>query len=262
MAIIYWLFVVVGSICIVQRCHTAGGSMGSYRFCPPWIVTQLPLVSSSSWNVGANSWKRRSALDTSGTWYCWIRCWNNQVHIMEVINVLTTSLMRSRTVLWLLPRWNFWKVRYNTDLYRILAQFISVNLQLQLQRSSFDRQFKGPIDCLRQVVRAQGIRGLWTGSTGSFIVRGSMFWMFMSFEVSGSSTIRDLVLDLTTCRLLWEGFRHWKALSTKYVRTDSLSTRTLITSEQISTGVSNFLSGGLASFVFWTFAIPADNVKK
>jgi solute carrier family 25 carnitine/acylcarnitine transporter 20/29 len=31
---------------------------------------------------------------------------------------------------------------------------------------------------------------------------------------------------------------------------------------QISTGTSNFLSGGLASFLFWSFAIPADNVKK
>jgi len=35
-----------------------------------------------------------------------------------------------------------------------------------------------------------------------------------------------------------------------------------ISFEQISTGFSNFLSGGLASFVFWAFAIPADNVKK
>jgi solute carrier family 25 carnitine/acylcarnitine transporter 20/29 len=38
--------------------------------------------------------------------------------------------------------------------------------------------------------------------------------------------------------------------------------RDFISFEQISTGFSNFLSGGLASFVFWAFAIPADNVKK
>ena len=31
---------------------------------------------------------------------------------------------------------------------------------------------------------------------------------------------------------------------------------------QISTGTSNFLAGGLASFVYWGMAIPADNVKK
>lgn len=129
-------------------------------------------------------------------------------------------------VLWLPPQWNFWKVRESTTSNRntILIQFISVNLQLQSQRSSLDRQFKGPVDCIRQVVRAQGIRGLWTGSTGSFIVRGNMFWMFMSFEVSDSSTTGDLELDFRTCRLLWEAFRHWKALSTKYVCINSLNT--------------------------------------
>jgi len=106
------------------------------------------------------------------------------------------------------------------------VELLKVNLQLQSQRSSLDRQFKGPVDCIRQVVRAQGIRGLWTGSTGSFIVRGNMFWMFMSFEAF---------------------MRGFSALEgTQY---------------EISTGLSNFLSGGLASFVFWAFAIPADNVK-
>ena len=33
-------------------------------------------------------------------------------------------------------------------------------------------------------------------------------------------------------------------------------------SNKISTGLANFLSGGLASFVYWVMAIPADNVKK
>lgn len=36
---------------------------------------------------------------------------------------------------------------------------------------------------------------------------------------------------------------------------------TLITT-QMSTGLANFLSGGLGSFAFWGFAIPADNIKK
>jgi len=30
---------------------------------------------------------------------------------------------------------------------------------------------------------------------------------------------------------------------------------------EINTGLANFLSGGLGSFVYWIFAIPADNVK-
>lgn len=31
---------------------------------------------------------------------------------------------------------------------------------------------------------------------------------------------------------------------------------------QMSTGLANFLSGGLGSLVYWGFAIPADNIKK
>lgn len=58
-----------------------------------------------------------------------------------------------------------------------------VKLQLQSQRSVADRQFKGPIDCARQVIRAQGILGLWSGFTGSLAFRSNFFWMFLSFEV-------------------------------------------------------------------------------
>ena len=35
-----------------------------------------------------------------------------------------------------------------------------------------------------------------------------------------------------------------------------------IDATQISTPMANFLSGGLASFVYWIMAIPADNIKK
>jgi solute carrier family 25 carnitine/acylcarnitine transporter 20/29 len=31
---------------------------------------------------------------------------------------------------------------------------------------------------------------------------------------------------------------------------------------EMTEGTATFLSGGLASFTFWTAAIPADNVKK
>jgi len=105
-------------------------------------------------------------------------------------------------------------------------ELLKVKLQLQLQRSPSDRQFSGPIDCARQVVRAQGIQGLWTGFTGSLAFRSNFFWMFLSFEG------------------LMRGFS--KLDGTPY---------------EMSTGLSNFLSGGFGSFVYWAFAIPADNVK-
>ncbi|EMD42151.1 hypothetical protein CERSUDRAFT_42234, partial [Gelatoporia subvermispora B] len=105
-------------------------------------------------------------------------------------------------------------------------ELLKVKLQLQLQKSVLDRQYKGPIDCARQIVRNQGIQGLWTGFTGSLAFRSNFFWMFMSFEALMRSFSR------------LQGTRY-----------------------EISTPLANFLSGGLASFTFWFMAMPADNIK-
>lgn len=64
-----------------------------------------------------------------------------------------------------------------------------MKLQLQVEKSKSDREFKGPIDCARQIVRVEGIRGMWTGFTGSLAFRSNFFWMFLSFEVSGSPLV-------------------------------------------------------------------------
>lgn len=58
----------------------------------------------------------------------------------------------------------------------------AVKLQMQSQRAVADRQYKGPIDCARQIIRSQGVLGLWTGFTGSLAFRSNFLWMFMSFE--------------------------------------------------------------------------------
>ena len=60
---------------------------------------------------------------------------------------------------------------------------LPVKLQLQTQQSVADRQFKGPIDVARQVLRAQGIQGMWRGLASSVILRSSFFWFFLSVEV-------------------------------------------------------------------------------
>ncbi|KAI0936477.1 hypothetical protein AcV5_004607 [Taiwanofungus camphoratus] len=62
-------------------------------------------------------------------------------------------------------------------------ELLKVKLQMQLQKSAADRQFRGPIDCARQIVRSQGVLGLWTGFTGSLAFRSNFLWMFLSFEV-------------------------------------------------------------------------------
>ena len=58
-----------------------------------------------------------------------------------------------------------------------------VKLQLQSQRAVSSREFKGPIDCAKQIIRVQGFGGLWSGFTGSLGFRSNFFWMFLSFEV-------------------------------------------------------------------------------
>ncbi|PPQ62745.1 hypothetical protein CVT24_000439 [Panaeolus cyanescens] len=106
------------------------------------------------------------------------------------------------------------------------VELLKVKLQLQSQRSVVDRQFKGPIDCMRQIFRVQGPFGLWSGFTGSLAFRSNFFWMFLSFEAL---------------------MRAFSQLSG--------------TQFEISTGLANFLSGGLGSFAFWAMAIPFDNIK-
>lgn len=106
------------------------------------------------------------------------------------------------------------------------VELLKVKLQLQSQKSVAERRFSGPIHCASQIIRVQGIQGMYSGFTGSLAFRVNFFWMFLSIEA------------------LMRGFS--KLSGTRF---------------EISTGLANFLSGGLASFSFWIMAIPADNVK-
>ncbi|KAF9505802.1 hypothetical protein BS47DRAFT_1431677 [Hydnum rufescens UP504] len=105
-------------------------------------------------------------------------------------------------------------------------ELLKVKLQLQTQRSVADRQFKGPIDAARQVIKAHGIQGMWRGLPSSVALRSSFFWFFLSVE----------------------------GLMRAFSRLDGTPT-------EMSTGFKTFCSGGLSSFTFWFFGIPADNVK-
>ncbi|TDL28523.1 mitochondrial carrier [Rickenella mellea] len=105
-------------------------------------------------------------------------------------------------------------------------ELIKVKLQLQVQRSPADREFKSPIHCAREILRRQGPTGLWTGFGGSIAFRSNFMWMFICYET------------------FMRGFSRLKG-----------------TSFEVGPGLATFLSGGLGSFGFWFMAIPADNVK-
>ncbi|KIM31086.1 hypothetical protein M408DRAFT_327969 [Serendipita vermifera MAFF 305830] len=105
-------------------------------------------------------------------------------------------------------------------------ELVKVKLQMQQEALKSERQFKNPIDCVRQVVRVQGVQGLWKGLAGSLAFRANFFWMFMSIEALMRA-----------------------------------STRLENTPFEMSEGIANFVCGGLGSCAYWVAAIPADNVK-
>ncbi|KAH6917486.1 mitochondrial carrier domain-containing protein [Coprinopsis sp. MPI-PUGE-AT-0042] len=110
------------------------------------------------------------------------------------------------------------------------VELLKVKLQLQAQKRIAERRFTGPVHCMREIVRAQGPLGLWSGFSGTVASRVNFFWMFFSFEA------------------FMRGFG--KLNGTRFEE-----------SAQVSTGLANFLSGGLGAFSYWIMAIPADNVK-
>ncbi|EIM92606.1 mitochondrial carrier [Stereum hirsutum FP-91666 SS1] len=105
-------------------------------------------------------------------------------------------------------------------------ELLKVKLQMQMHNDPNLRQYSGPVDCARKIVRTQGVLGLWTALPASLVYRSNFFWLFGSFEA------------------LMRSFAHLKG-----------------TRFEMSTGQQNFLAGGLASLIYWTMAIPADNVK-
>jgi len=61
---------------------------------------------------------------------------------------------------------------------------LKVKLQIQYEVNKADRQFSGPIDCLRKIIRKQGILGLYNGFLGTVASRSNFMIFFGSFEGS------------------------------------------------------------------------------
>lgn len=67
-------------------------------------------------------------------------------------------------------------------------ELLKVKLQMQMHNDPNLRQYSGPVDCARKIVRTQGVLGLWTALPASLVYRSNFFWLFGSFEVSFSTT--------------------------------------------------------------------------
>ncbi|KAI8640867.1 mitochondrial carrier domain-containing protein [Parasitella parasitica] len=96
-----------------------------------------------------------------------------------------------------------------------------IKARLQVQYDAKSKTYKGPIDCIRQVVRNNGVLGLWQGLTPTMLFRSWFFVFWCSYEV--------------------------------------LTTRLKQTS--LSDGSVSFIAGGLSATAFWIGAFPSDMVK-
>ncbi|SCZ89002.1 BZ3500_MvSof-1268-A1-R1_Chr1-1g00886 [Microbotryum saponariae] len=102
-----------------------------------------------------------------------------------------------------------------------IIPFEHLKAKLQMQTVG-PKLYTGPIDCAKQIVRANGVTGLWRGFGGTLLFRS-----FCSYEIL-MRKFRDVPID---------------------------------SPYRVSEGTANFLAGGLSSNVFWIGAFPFDAVK-
>jgi hypothetical protein len=182
---------IVGCPCVVQGSHSPCSRLGCDRLCPTGISAQLSPLASPTRHDGTHTRNRVSSFNPASPRRCRPLCWVDKVNI----NLLSLFCASHLTYLLIIQHRNCHAHRTpqrfsqprcisKHEIYTFL-----VKLQLQSQKSASDRQFKGPVDCARQIIRTQGLTGMWSGLTGSLAFRCNFFWMFLSFEVHAAWTI-------------------------------------------------------------------------
>ncbi|KAL9540346.1 hypothetical protein MBANPS3_009735 [Mucor bainieri] len=96
-----------------------------------------------------------------------------------------------------------------------------IKARLQVQYDAKSKTYSGPIDCIRKVVRNNGIFGLWQGLTPTMLFRSWFFVFWSSYEVFTTQLKKTSLTD----------------------------------------GSVTFIAGGLSATAFWIGAFPSDMVK-
>ncbi|KAF9135263.1 hypothetical protein BGW39_003943 [Mortierella sp. 14UC] len=104
----------------------------------------------------------------------------------------------------------------------IAAPVEHIKARLQVQYDSKTKLYNGPIDCARQLVRNNGVTGLWKGLVATLWFRSWFFMWWSSYEIYAKQ----------------------------------MRQRT-----NMSEAAINFWAGGLGANTFWVFAFPCDVVK-
>ncbi|CAO3618646.1 unnamed protein product [Mucor fragilis] len=96
-----------------------------------------------------------------------------------------------------------------------------IKARLQVQYDAKSKTYSGPIDCIRKVVRNNGVFGLWQGLTPTMLFRSWFFVFWSSYEVFTTQLKKTSLTD----------------------------------------GSVTFIAGGLSATAFWIGAFPSDMVK-
>ncbi|ODQ80615.1 hypothetical protein BABINDRAFT_160871 [Babjeviella inositovora NRRL Y-12698] len=105
----------------------------------------------------------------------------------------------------------------------VAAPVEQVKARLQIQYDGKTKQYTGPVNCVSQLIKQSGIRGIYKGLCSTMIFRTNFVFWWGSYEI----------------------FTQWFKTNTS-----------------LSNPAINFWSGGLSASVFWIFAYPADVVKQ
>ncbi|KAI0151329.1 mitochondrial carrier domain-containing protein [Pestalotiopsis sp. NC0098] len=103
------------------------------------------------------------------------------------------------------------------------VEHVKARLQIQYSAAKGERLYSGPIDCLKKIHGAHGLRGVYKGLFATLVFRSFFFFWWGSYDVF-SRLLRD---------------------------------RTSLSAPAI-----NFWAGGLSAQVFWVTSYPSDVVKQ
>ncbi|KAI1756323.1 carrier protein YMC2 [Xylaria castorea] len=103
------------------------------------------------------------------------------------------------------------------------VEHIKARLQIQYSATKAQRLYSGPLDCVRKIYAAHGLRGVYKGIAATLLFRTFFFCWWGSYDI-----ISRLLRERTS----------------------------------LSTPAVNFWAGGLSAQVFWLTSYPSDVVKQ
>jgi solute carrier family 25 carnitine/acylcarnitine transporter 20/29 len=103
------------------------------------------------------------------------------------------------------------------------VEHVKARLQTQYAAKKSERLYSGPVDCLRRIYGAHGLRGVYHGLGATLLFRSFFFFWWSSYD---------------------------------------LFSRLLRSHTQLSAPAVNFWAGGLSAQVFWLTSYPSDVVKQ